>query len=200
MSDYTSIEILGDFDFYTPDTRPELAPGDALFMQRTGDGLDWYENWAHKADAFDVNDVLATVLADSRGAVIQCVLRASLVQQMPVGKERIIVIRGVDPTIDKPHRLFEQKGFDEATMSIVELPGLAVPVITYKRDIWVRCTDEEADIIEAVLAKQSTRKQNMFRDAQYLDHADPYFAELMAGFVQAFGTERASQLLAGSSA
>ncbi len=77
MNAYTSIEILGDFDFYTPDTRPELAPGDALFMRRTSDGLDWYENWAHRADAFDPNDVLATVLPDDRGAVIQCVLRAT---------------------------------------------------------------------------------------------------------------------------
>lgn len=198
MSDYTSIEILGDFDFYTPETRPELAPGDALFMQRTSDGLDWYTNWAHKADAFDPNDVLATVLADDRGAVIQCVLRATLVQQMPVGKERIIVIRGVDPAIDKPHRLFEQKGFDEATMSIVDLPQPVVSVVTYKKDIWVRATEAEADTIEQVLAQQTTRKQNIFRDATYLDHAEPLFAELMAGFVTTFGKERASQLLAGS--
>ncbi|MGC5777568.1 hypothetical protein J4O73_02385 [Methylobacterium sp. NFXW15] len=169
-----------------------------MFMQRTSDGLDWYENWAHKADAFDANDVLATVLSDDRGAVIQCVLRATLVQQMPVGKERIIVIRGVDPTIDKPHRLFEQKGFDETTLNIVDLPAPVVPVITYKKDIWVRATDAEADTIEQVLAQQTTRKQNIFRDATYLDHAEPLFAELMAGFVVAFGEVRAGQLLAGS--
>lgn len=80
------------------------------------------------------------------------------------------------------------------------VPEVAVPVqvITYKKDIWVRATDAEADTIEQVLAQQSTRKQRIFADAQYLDHADPLFAELRGGFEAAFGKERASQLLAGS--
>lgn len=80
------------------------------------------------------------------------------------------------------------------------MPEVTAPVqmITYKKDIWVRATDAEADTIEQVLAQQSTRKQRIFADAQYLDHADPLFAELREGFEAAFGKERASQLLAGS--
>lgn len=198
MNDYTSVEILGDFEFYTPDALPDLAPGDALFMRRTSDGLDWYTNWSHKADAFDPTDVLATVFSDSRDAVVQCVVRATNVQMMPVGRQRIIVIKGVDPAIEKPHKLFEQQHFDADALTITPFPEPVKQVITYKKDIWVRATDAEADTIEAVLAQQTTRKQNIFRDATYLDHAEPLFAELTAGFVQAFGEPRASQLLAGS--
>ncbi len=117
---------------------------------------------------------------------------------MPVGKERIIVIRGVDPTIEKPHRLFEQKGFDEATSSIGDLPTPVVPVITYKKTSGCAQLTQRRIPSSQVLAQQTTRKQNIFRDANYLDHAEPLFAELMAGFVQAFGEQRAVELLAGS--
>ncbi|CAO4148638.1 hypothetical protein [Methylorubrum aminovorans] len=79
-----------------------------------------------------------------------------------------------------------------------DIPVPAQPVITYKKDLWLRATDEEAETIEQVLAQQTTRKQRIFNEAQYLDHADPLFAELLAGFVTAFGTERAGQLLASS--
>lgn len=81
-------------------------------------------------------------------------------------------------------------------------PGSAVPLpgvgITYKADIWRRATDEEAETIVAVLAQQPTRKQRLFNDATVLSHADPEFAELTAGFVVAFGQDRADELLAPS--
>ena len=74
-----------------------------------------------------------------------------------------------------------------------------VPALTFKKDIWVRATDEEAETIEQVLSQQSPRKQRIYAEAQYLDHADPLYGELYAGFVQAFGKERADHLLAGPS-
>lgn len=70
--------------------------------------------------------------------------------------------------------------------------------ITYKADIWRRATDGEAETIVAVLGQQSIRKQRLFNDATVLNHADPEFAELKAGFVQAFGPARADELLAPS--
>ncbi len=75
-------------------------------------------------------------------------------------------------------------------------PAPPAPALTFKKDIWVRATDEEAETIEQVLSQQSLRKQRIYAEAQYLDHADPLYGELYAGFVQAFGKERADQLLA----
>jgi hypothetical protein len=76
----------------------------------------------------------------------------------------------------------------------------AIPVSrrTFKADIWRRATDGEAERIVSDLAQQPIRKQRLFDDAQFLDHADPFIVELKAGFVQAFGPERADELLAPS--
>lgn len=80
-----------------------------------------------------------------------------------------------------------------------EPPEVIVPPAkTYKADIWRRATDAEAETIVAVLSQQSVRKQRLFNDATILDHADPEFTELKAGFVQAFGQARADELLAPS--
>lgn len=82
----------------------------------------------------------------------------------------------------------------------LEIPTGEFPTLdrTYKADIWRRATDAEAETIVAVLAQQSIRKQRLFNDATVLDHADPGFIELKAGFVQAFGQQRANELLAPS--
>jgi hypothetical protein len=72
------------------------------------------------------------------------------------------------------------------------------PGRTYKADIWRRATDEEAEVIDAQLNAQPLKLRNLFRDAQYLDHADEYFIQMKAGFVGAFGQARADELLAAS--
>lgn len=74
------------------------------------------------------------------------------------------------------------------------------PVVgrTYKADIWRRATDAEAETIVAILSQQTIRKQRLFNDATVIDHADPEFAGLREGFVQAFGAGRADELLAPS--
>jgi hypothetical protein len=70
--------------------------------------------------------------------------------------------------------------------------------ITYKADIWRRVTDEEAEIIDATLNTLPVRKQRLYNDAQFISHSDEMFTELMAGFVAAFGEERAEEILAPS--
>jgi hypothetical protein len=69
---------------------------------------------------------------------------------------------------------------------------------TAKADIWRRATDAEASVIAQALDALPLRKRRIYDDATYLDHGDPMFAELWAGFVQAFGNARASELLAVS--
>lgn len=75
---------------------------------------------------------------------------------------------------------------------------VAAPVITYKADIWRRCTDAEAAKIDDALKASSIRQRRLFEDAQYLDHSDEAFAFAREALIGLFGEERASDLLAAS--
>ncbi|WP_262299698.1 hypothetical protein [Microvirga sesbaniae] len=84
---------------------------------------------------------------------------------------------------------------------VVDLPAEPVPSFsarTYKADIWREATDAEAVTIDAQINAQPVRLRNLFRDCDFLDHADPYFIQLKAGFVAQFGPDRAAELLAPS--
>ncbi|MDV2988139.1 UNVERIFIED_CONTAM: hypothetical protein Q9R58_27950 [Methylobacteriaceae bacterium AG10] len=72
------------------------------------------------------------------------------------------------------------------------------PVITFKADIWRRCTDEEAASIDEALKAAPIRQRRLFEDAQYLDHADEAFAFARTALVELFGETRAAELLAAS--
>ncbi len=72
------------------------------------------------------------------------------------------------------------------------------PVITYKADIYRRCTDDEADAIEMALAAASVRKRRLFESALHLNHSDEAFAFARDAMVEMFGPERAGELLAVS--
>lgn len=91
----------------------------------------------------------------------------------------------------------------EESTEILALQALHVPLPdpaarTFKADIWRRATEEEAEVIDAHVSAQPIKLRNLFRDAAYLAHDDPYFSDLKAGFEQAFGRERADELLAPS--
>lgn len=86
---------------------------------------------------------------------------------------------------------------DEAEIGPRPAP-LEIPRRTYKADIWRRATDAEAATIDANLEAKGLRMRNLFNDAQHLDHADPLFLDLKEAFAQAFGDQRADELLAPS--
>lgn len=194
---YTIIDH-GNWVPYTRDAvlSPEgfpLAPAGTIFCKRESDGVDWYE-FSRAEGSFAEGSVLVACLSTDLGYITQAVY--SDPQIMFPQNCMLIEVQGWEG--EKPHNEFGMKVFDPEAGTFSDIPVPVQPVITYKKDIWLRATDEEADTIEAVLAQQSTRKQRIFREATYLDHADPLFVELQAGFVKAFGTERAGQLLAGS--
>lgn len=90
---------------------------------------------------------------------------------------------------------------DELTDYLDRLENPPKPVTTvrtYKADIWRRCTDEEADTLEAMLATQPTRLRRIFESAQHIDHGDDDFPTLKAGVESALGVERAAKILAPS--
>jgi hypothetical protein len=69
-----------------------------------------------------------------------------------------------------------------------------------KADIWRRCTNSEAEAVDSLLNAQPIRLQRMWADAQYLSTADELFPAVQTALSQAFGSERASQLLASTEA
>lgn len=77
-------------------------------------------------------------------------------------------------------------------------PAPSAPAITYKADIYRRCTDAEADAIEMALASAPVRKRRLFEESQYLDHSDEAFAFAQEALVGMFGKKRAGELLAAS--
>ncbi|MCK2056433.1 hypothetical protein [Methylobacterium sp. 37f] len=189
----------GNWVPYTKDAvlSPEgfpLVPAGTIFCKRESDGVDWYD-YSRAEGTFQPGSIKVVCLRTNLGLITQAIY-AEATSVFPQNCT-LIEVQGWEG--EKPHRTFEYKVYDPETHTFSDIVLPAAPVITYKKDIWVRATDEEADIIDQVLSQQSTRKQRIFNEAQYLDHANPLFAELYAGFVQAFGTERADQLLAGSS-
>lgn len=157
--------------------------------------VDWYE-YSRKEGTFAEGAVLIACYRVDFGWVTQAVFTDP--QRMFPQNCMLIEVQGWEG--EKPHNEFGMKVFDPDAGTFSEIPVPVQPVITYKKDIWLRATDEEAETIEQVLSQQSVRKQRIYAEAQYLDHADPLFEELLAGFVTAFGEERAGQLLAGSEA
>ncbi|WP_426313461.1 hypothetical protein ACN9MF_17820 [Methylobacterium fujisawaense] len=189
----------GTWELYVPNPLPEWAQGNVLpaaFARRTSDGVDWYA-FRNNAANFAKDSIVCTVLRDPSDGVetVKAVFRDETM--IFPGGSRLIEVLGVDPADPKPHDVLAWMIYDPINRVLLPPAPPPVPALTFKKDIWVRATDEEAETIEQVLSQQSLRKQRIYAEAQYLDHADPLYGELYAGFVQAFGKERADQLLAG---
>lgn len=80
--------------------------------------------------------------------------------------------------------------------------GAEVPqtAITFKKDIWQRCTEEEAEALNAALLMAPLRQRKMFEDAQYLSHGDDLFPAVRAAVEAACGFDRAAAILSPSEA
>ncbi|HWL80942.1 MAG TPA: hypothetical protein VNR89_08315 [Roseomonas sp.] len=74
----------------------------------------------------------------------------------------------------------------------------AAPVITYKADVWRRCTEAEAETLRALINGASAKQQGLWNDSTYLDVADPDFDFVRQAAIGAFGKDRAAELLAPS--
>lgn len=81
---------------------------------------------------------------------------------------------------------------------LVEILSDNWPPRTYKSDIWRRATEQEAEAIEQMLANQSARIRGLWYDSSYILHTDELFQLAWDNAVQAFGEERAGELLAPS--
>lgn len=86
-------------------------------------------------------------------------------------------------------------------MSIITIdPELIVPdvIILYPADLWSRLTEGEADQVEAAMATQSARIQNIFRSASSYRSDHELWPLLETVAIGLFGDERAAEILAAS--
>jgi hypothetical protein len=93
---------------------------------------------------------------------------------------------------------FEPGALSEtATGRFMEVP---VPV-TYKTDVWMRCSEEEATVLDYALGPNgpaTPRMRRMWADCTQVEHNSPTFPVLMEQMAAAFGAPRAAELLAPS--
>lgn len=190
--------ILIEHGDFLPSTAPDTldiskVPSGTIFCRRVQDGADWYA-LAHGGE-FAAVAVLATASDQGDGTFrLQAVVTDP--QRLFPQNSRLLEIsgyKGTDPQADLSGQIY-----DPSTKTLSPAPVPVVQVVTAKADIWRRATDAEAETIVEVLGRQTVRKQRLFADAQYIDHSDPLFADLLAGFVAAFGQTRTDEILASS--
>ncbi len=78
-------------------------------------------------------------------------------------------------------------------------PYIAPPPAPYqiaKTTPWLRMTDDEADNMDAVMSQTSSRLKQVYMAATYLSSDDPLWQTLWQMLSDAFGPDRANQLLA----
>lgn len=172
-----------------------LEPTGVMYCKRVSDDADWYVTVQGTEFANVV--VLATALKQSDTTFALNVVVTEHQRLFPQNHRLLEIVGydGTDPQADLGGMIYDAT----AKTLTAPPPPPAPPQRTDKADIWRRVSDAEAETIVAVLGQQTTRKQRLFNDAQYIDHSDELYAELLAGFVQQFGADRAAVILAPSS-
>jgi hypothetical protein len=183
----------GAWEFYTPspEDRPAGLPDNVMFYRRVGDGVDWYD-YKNNPDNWTKGSVKMTI-RETGGTFYTMTVTTDESMLSPPGTTILEVLgyEGTDPKADFYHKIVDM---ETDTFTPIPLP----PAQTVKADIWRRCTEVEAEILEGLLDSLSAKKRRMFSDAQYLGHDDPFFDELYGAVSEALGPERAAVVLAAS--
>lgn len=111
---------------------------------------------------------------------------------------------GNTETVALDHKLFRQpddgpQGFLKAGGKIgayvaPEAPNL--PARIAKNAIWERATDAEAEAMEMMLKQQHVRVRRIYEGATHISTDHELFTLLSGAMTQAFGADRAAELLA----
>lgn len=202
MNNYT-LKDHGTWVPYTPDPLPDwhsqvVAMGQiTMFLKRESDGVDWYE-YRNTPNRFGENSIVFNTLhyPNKDEEIVKAVFR-DFTMIFPQN-QRLVEVIGIDPSVEKVHKLFTEMVYDPKTQTLSGEPGAKFPIKTIKKDLWLRATDDEADKIEAWLTTQTARQQRLFNDTMTFDHADQIYTDLIAAFTTLFGKDRAEALLAMS--
>jgi hypothetical protein len=184
-----SYKAHGSWSRYEPAEIPPEKPINTMFLKRDTDGVDWY-TYAHDPKNFTDGSVKLVI----QKWVDTYVVNAGSTDPTFLFPQGAIVLEVIGFEGDPSQ--FNGKIVDPATDTFTDPP--APPAITQKADIWRRCTDSEADTLSNLLAALPARKRNLYNDALYLSHADPFYAELYAAVAQAITPARADVVLAAS--
>jgi hypothetical protein len=110
-------------------------------------------------------------------------LYTPLVPEVPKGK--VVVNKNID-------------NLDGVLTYVYELEDEPVPIRKIpKNSIWEKATDEEAIIMRYILGQQSVRIQEIYNGATHLQSDHELFHLIEGALTQAFGVDRANELLAG---
>jgi hypothetical protein len=136
-------------------------------------------------------DYYASKLGKSTGEV----LAAALILRTPVDGEPD---RHAFTALAWDEDLLGPKPSDEDLAKIDAMPAPEPVVVLYRADLYRRCTDDEADKIDAALAKQPTRIRRIFESAVAFRSDDDFWPTLRDTAVGLFKDKRADELLAAS--
>ena len=92
----------------------------------------------------------------------------------------------------------ECSAISDAEAAVIEAANVgpaAVLTVIYKSDIWARCTDQEAAILDGLLKAQPVKLQRLWADSLSLNITDSLYPMIHASCVQALGQTRADAIL-----
>ncbi|MCL7931678.1 hypothetical protein [Halomonas llamarensis] len=69
---------------------------------------------------------------------------------------------------------------------------------TYKTDIWTRCTEDEAETLDAALSSAPAKQRRMWDDSLSVEHSSDYYTLLRGQMESVFGAARTAEMLAPS--
>lgn len=179
----------GSWSRYSPETIPPERPVNTMFAKRDSDGVDWYD-YIESGKNFTEGSAKLTLMTGAAGLQVMAA-NTEAAFLFPQGCTVLEVI-GFEGEVSQ----FVNKIVDLANDTFADPPRPADR--TQKADIWRRCTDQEAETLSFLLSALPAKKRNLYNDCQYLDHADPFYAELYAAVAQAITPARADVVLAAS--
>lgn len=190
-----AISEFGNFELYVPDVFPEGAPSSALFCRRVSDQRDWY-SMARGPSPFADGAVIATAFAtsDPDVFVVGAVLWATDREMMFPAGALLLQIMGVDPTVEKPHKLFEQQLYSRSAATITPQPPPVLHLLS-KKVLWDRMTTTEAEQFDADLLEAPSKLRRTFDAATVLDDRDDLWPALRDALLVRVTSARADQLL-----
>jgi hypothetical protein len=173
----------GTFEFYTP-TEDHLILQEipnAVFMRSVATGTDWYElrSMLNASTVKIVTDATGRILSAHRDATMLPLIDGASIVEID------------DPNLD-PASLLPAKTLIDG--QIVDWRPAQIRV--YKAPMFRKMTDAEYEAYLQIRAGFPPRLQAIFDAAEYLSSDDEFWPDLVAAAEQAYGVERAAELLA----
>lgn len=108
-----NIKTHGEWALYTPATLPAGAPANALFAQRTSDGVDWYD-YVNSGKNFAPDTIKMTIVDRAVGAATYDPTR------LFPGNTTVLEVGNV--VVDDPQAAFGRKIYDPANQTFHDPP------------------------------------------------------------------------------